>query len=505
MSDTIAARLKALDAGTLAALLVQRAVSDKNFRLWLDAELAARDALDQQAPLDPEPFRRQAAALLEPAQNDRRRRHWHDFRSDVDEAALEELVGQAEPFLAAGDGVNALTILRPITEALVVSWPQCADWDETLHEFFPVLDAMLARAALSGNLADDMRDLLVDELSDWQDQVAEYGADDAFAVALAAATLGWDEPGLSEVLDGHASTWPQGGAEDWLSGKLIEARLATLAAMGSTERFLNLSRAAGRHCDHAVMLAKCERFDEALAIAHSRFREPGSVLRLAQALFDSAQADAAFELAHWGLSLPMQDPDAGSGRVHGRHGLARWLRDEAQGASRLGLAVMAGKAAFEESLSSEDYGAAQRLCPEPDWQDLRDALQARLMAAAYAPDRIDILLHENRIDDAMAVVDRKDAGFHSPHDPSLLRLAWAACDHNPDWTIRFALRMANPIMTEGRSSHYDLAVRWLEPAARGHAVAGKTGEWRDLLDTLIQNHRRKHKLRGLLEPMRTTG
>jgi uncharacterized Zn finger protein len=125
------------------------------------------------------------------------------------------------------------------------------------------------------------------------------------------------------------------------------------------------------------------------------------------------------------------------------------------------------------------------------------------MVADYAPERIDILLDENRIADAIAVTDREVSGHQSPHDTSLLRLARSACHGDPDWTIGFALRLANPIMTEGRSNHYDLAVEWLAVAAQAHAIAGRSGQWREFLDTLIETHRRKHKLRGLLEVLRT--
>jgi hypothetical protein len=34
---------------------------------------------------------------------------------------------------------NALNILEPVMEALVPAWRKQADWDETLHEFFPEL------------------------------------------------------------------------------------------------------------------------------------------------------------------------------------------------------------------------------------------------------------------------------------------------------------------------------------------------------------------------------
>ena len=505
MSDDIEARLKTHDAGLLAALLLKRTGLDDDFRLWLGTELAALDAQKLRAPLDPEPFRRRAEALLEAPRRRKRRRSWDEPALDIDEAALEELIGQAEPFLATGDGNNALAILKPVAASLAEYWPQCAEWDETLHEFFPLLDRMIAQAVLLDGVSYEARNDLADELSQWQDEVAGYGADDAFATAMAAATQGWDEPGLESALDGRSHIWPLPGTSSWLEDQLTTARLAALEAMGRTKRFLNLSRAAGRHSDHAMMLAKHEHFDEALTVAQTHFREPDSVLRLAQTLLDMHRPDAAFGLARWGLSLPAEDEGNRSAKRYGRHVLARWLRDAAHGASQSDLAIMAAQAAFEESMSREDYRATQGLCPSRDWPDIREPLLARLMEAAYAPERIDILLDENRIDDAIASIDSKDGGFLSPHDASLMRMARTACTHRPSWAIRLALRMANPIMEEGRSSHYALAVHWLEQAARAHASAGTTKEWHAWLDTLIQTHRRKHKLRAMLETLRATG
>lgn len=88
----------------LAALLLKRAGLDDGFRLWLATELAALDARQSQTLLDPEPFRRRAEALLETTRGSEYRRSWDEPTSDIDEAALEDLIGQAEPFLAVGDG-----------------------------------------------------------------------------------------------------------------------------------------------------------------------------------------------------------------------------------------------------------------------------------------------------------------------------------------------------------------------------------------------------------------
>lgn len=313
---------------------------------------------------------------------------------------------------------------------------------------------------------------------------------------------GWDEPGLAEVLGGRTSAWPIEGSGDWLEVQLTTARLAALEAMGRSQQFLNLASAAGRHGEQAVMLAKCERFGEALSLAHSHFRETDSVLRLAQTLQDMRQPALALELAHWGLSRQAKGAGDQSEQTPGRYALACWLREAAPDAGRPDLAMIAGQTAFEESLSRKDYRLARDLCPAQEWQALRRLLLKQLMDAPYAYDRLDILLDEGRVEDAMAIIDRDDDSFHSRRDPTLMRLAMAASSQHPAWTIRLAWRMASPIIEEGRSRHYEIAVQWLDLAARAHAQAGTTEEWRAGLNTLIQTHRRKRNLRALLEGLR---
>lgn len=504
MNDDLEARVAALDASVLARILCKRAGSDEDFRLWLAAQLAALDARVRGASLDPEPFRQRAEALLEPARTIPPRRYWDEPHFDIDEAALDELLGEAQPFLDAGDGNNALAILKPVASALVDYWPQCAEWDETLHEFFPRLDAMIAQAVLLDGLSHEALDDLADELTQWQSDVEDHGASDAFAVAIAAATQRWGEPGLADVLEGRATTWPIHGDSDWLGAQLVTARLSSLEAMGRIQQFLNLASATGRHTDQAVMLAKYGRFDDATSLAHAHFSNTDSVLRLAKALLDSHQPTRSVELANWGLSLPSPSEGVitGWGRAHGRHALACWLRDAARDAGRSDLAAIAGQAAFEESLSSKDFKSARDLCAQERWQSLRQQLLKQLIDAPYAHDRLDILLDEGLVEDAMVIIDRDSERFHSSSDPALMRLAMAATSQHPTWAIGMAWRMARPIIDDGRSKHYEIAVQWLDLAARAHAQAGRTKEWRADLDGLIQTHRRKRNLRALLERFR---
>jgi uncharacterized Zn finger protein len=88
------------------------------------------------------------------------------------------------------------------------------------------------------------------------------------------------------------------------------------------------------------------------------------------------------------------------------------------------------------------------------------------------------------------------------HDETLMRLAAAAHTSHPDWVIRLAMSQAASIMDANKAGHYELAVQWLEKAALAHEVLGREDDWRACLDDLIDRHRRKYKLRPLLEGLR---
>lgn len=497
-----AEHLQAVAREALEMFLLERAETDEEFAFWLDARLAATLPNKASAPLDPESFRRRAEALLSAAGSGRRRRRWDDWDADIDEATLEELIGAAEPFLAVGRGADALAILKPVAGALADYWPESAHWDETLHEFFPRLDQMIAQAVLMDGVSQETRDELTDELRGWQDEVAAYGADDAFSTTIAACMRGWDDLGLEDALAGRGQGWPPGGRSDSLEGDLTRARLAALAGMGRIEAYLNLSRAAGLHCEHSVKLAQLGRVDEAIATAHQRLATPDDMLRVVQAVAAAGQMDAALDLAAWGLALQARDENCDDWRRGaGKVSLARWLREKAQEASRRDIMLMAARAAFEESLAREDFRAASRLASAKDWPGLREELLAVLVAAPHAFERIEILLDEDLIDEAVACVDPHEARFN-PYDDALERLAEQAYADHPDWTIALACRMADPIMSEGRSGHYETAAGWLAIAARAHAASGRSEEWHEHLEKLIETHRRKHKLRPLLEALR---
>lgn len=500
----VAELIRSLDRDDLAHLLAKRLESDRGLASWIEAELAARAARRTaskggdggKALIDTGPIREQARVVL--AGRYRRARYSDGYRSGGDTAALRDLVAAAVPFLESGDGFNALRVLESVADAFVDDWIEhSAGSDEDMYELFAELGCLVAEAALMGDIPADDRDAFKDAAEDWQSRLSEYGVEDAFDVAIGALESGWDDPVLQAVLRGERKTWPVSGRDDWVEGELTALRLRALEACGKTEEYLRLARAANARADYAVMLVKLKRIAEAVKYAAKSFEHPDQSLDLAKALANAGQKDEAIRIAEAGLGLGGdRDDDASVSVVP----LADWLREFAGAARKPDLALKAAVAAFRGSLSLEDFNAVKSWAGSR-WPEMRDDILVTLRNAEDAPERTEIYLSEGLIDEAVRSVDDDDFKFGA-HDEILMRLAEAAHATHSDWVIKLAMTQATGIMEANRAADYALAAQWLEKAALAHEAAGREDEWMACLDDLIERHRRKHKLRPLLQELR---
>jgi uncharacterized Zn finger protein len=500
----IAELLAELGQTRLIELLEKRAESDPALATWIEAELATAmpepsarhpDRSQRRTPVDPAPVREEAHILL--TTRNRRGRYWGGYRSSGDTEELQRLVERAVPFLEAGDGANALRILESIAEAFVDDWLNYSQGsDEHLYELFPDLGSLMAEAALMAELSADERDAFAQTLEEWQGRLEDYGVDEGFHVAIRGLQTAWDDPALAAVMAGRGRSWPPSGAADWLEDKLTAVRLGVLEAGGRTEEYLNLARAARAHTSYAAMLVKLGRTPDAVKYALKSFKKPDEALALARALRDAGEHEDALKIADTGLGLSGENES----EMHGSAvAVAHWLRDYAGGLGRTAVALKAARAAFEHSLSLEDFRAVQTWAGV-DWAAIREDLLAQLARAPYAYDRISIYLSEGLIDEAVRTVG--DRFGYRADDETLMHLAAVAHASHPDWVIRLAMHHANSIMDANRARHYALAAQWLERAALAHEVLGTEDDWWDCLDDLIDRHRRKYKLRPLLEGLR---
>ncbi len=442
-----------------------------------------QSAAPRQTPLDAQTFQRQVRGVL----------HSGDRMSSSDRygmatsmvSAIQRIADQAQPFLDAGDGRNAMVILEAVTAETLESWEEVAEEDE-FTDLFLDLGALWAEAVLTADLTAAERRRWAKQFTAWQESLNDYGVDDAFQLAEEAIRQGWDDPDLLRVLSGTdkgAGLWP--GERPDYADDLAAARLNILARQGRTAEHLRLAAAEGQHEAYATMLIRLGRVDEALDYGLHHVATPDEVLSLAQALREHGDLDAAIRLAEHGLTLPGNSTP-----------LARWLRDLATSLDRPAVALPAAQAALRDRIQVEDYQALQAVAGAA-WPPLREALLARLRQtrSGYATDSLDIFLHEGLIDDAIASITP------GTYYVEVARVVDAAIPLRPDWAGQAAWQQARAIIDAKRANHYSDAVRWLERAYSAATQLGQAAEWRTAVASLLAEHRRKYSLVPLLEAL----
>lgn len=516
----IAELLAALDKSQLMGLLERRLAIDDALAGWIELELATltedpgpgpQERKKRRTEVDPSPFREHANLLMR--ERYRGNRYWDERRSTGDHDELEQLVAKAVPFLENGDGRNAIRVLEAITDEFVDGWIEEAYVnDEDMYLLFDDFARMIAEAALMSDLEADERDALRDRVEDWHERLAEYGVDDAFPLAIRALETRWDDPALADVLTGKARKWPPAGRADETEASLTAVRLRVLEGANRSDEYLRLSKATGAHVEHAGMLARLKRVAEAVSFGRKHFKAPSEALELAKVLREIGDDAAALDIAGNGLDLKGELPgqlqrsdrfDYSSG-PYGIVSLADWLRDYAGGLGKPRIALKATRVAFGQTHTLEDFRAAETWAKAKgsgaSWSKVRAALFGDLAKARHAHDRTLIYLEEGLIDEA--VQSAGEPSDDNSDTDTLMRLAEAAAASHSDWVVRFTVGKASAIMDDKRASHYEKAAKWLEKAVLAFEASGREDDWVHLLDSLIEKHRRKHKLRPLLEALR---
>jgi len=395
----------------------------------------------------------------------------------------------ARDLIQAGDGRAALPVLEAITEEYMEflempDWEMLDDYGSELLDFFEGLGAAWTEALLSvDDLTPDEREDYGAKLDVWWGELADYDAGDAFGAAFRAVEQGWSYPPLVRVLEGGIPD--DEFFEEIFDDPLTIARLNVLERRGRSEEYLRLSEAAGEAVGRAVMLVRLRRTEEAVEYGLRRLAAPEEALAVAEALREEEEPEAALRIGERGLSL------------EGRKGrLAIWVRDLAEGEGNPVLALEAAVVAFRAAPDLASYRRARELAGER-WPEYREELLGSLRQGVpyYPSGHVEVFLHEDLTEDAIAVVEER------PVEALVARVADAAVDSHPGWVIETSRRLAEGIMDEGRSKHYDEAATWLTRARDAHLAAEREEEWRAYLDELIDRHQRKYKLRPMLEDL----
>lgn len=494
-----------------------------------------RQPRQRQTALDSATFKRQVHSILHSLDRMRMSEaYWH-VGSVVQ--SVRQVAEQAVPFIEAGDGRSALAVLQGVTEAYIADWTNLDDSDGELGAYFEDLGALWTEAILTADLTPTERKTWAKRFQKWQQEVDDYGIDEAFQPVEAAAEQGWDYPPLLRILRGEVVEkvereieeedaeyeedededydeededdeedyyWEHDDRESDYTDALTLARLNVLERQGRAREYLNLARAEGEVERYATMLVKLGRLEEATEYALTRLRTPDNVLSVAQTLRGKGAIEQALEVARHGLTLE------GRGYAGGRLGLAHWLRDLAESVGRRELALEAALAAMREVPSLDDYRDVRSLAGElggelgeERWPDFREDLLKRLREKS-SPTRaqVEIYLYEGLIDDAVAAV----SGPYTSYElvDMVVDGALKAGSHH-EWVIQACRKQAEEIIEGGKSQLYGAAARWLEKARQASAAAGREDEWRAYVHEIIARHKRKYSLVPLLEALLKRG
>jgi uncharacterized Zn finger protein len=453
-------------------------------RICLQPAADAAAPQPRHTPVDPNVFRRQVRTILRSLDRMRSSEaYWH-VGAVVNE--VRQVLEQAQGFVAAGDGRNALAILEAITEAYVADWAELDDSDGEASAFFEDLGAVWTEAVLAADLTTRERQTWAKKLAAWQHEVDDYGVDEAFEVAMAAAEQGWDSPPLVRVLQGEITD--KGAWEDEApayADELAIARLNVLERQGRSQEYLYLAEAEGQTERYVTMLVHLGRVQEAVDYGLQYLGTTEEALALAKALREREALQAALQIAEHGLTLE-----------GAKVSLATWMADLALGMGETGRALEAALIAFRGAPELAAYQRVQELAGER-WPEIRAELLAHLrQGRAYVPQgAVEIFLHEGLVEDAMRAVE-KGASY-----TLLAQVVDAAIPSHADWAIQICRQQAEPILQQGQSQHYHHAARWLEKARAAYRTAGRETEWKVYLAEMITRHRRKYSLIPRLEAL----
>ncbi|CAA9587043.1 MAG: hypothetical protein AVDCRST_MAG88-4112, partial [uncultured Thermomicrobiales bacterium] len=339
----------------------------------------------------------------------------YDYDDVVAPGEVESVLGQARAFVLADDGATALAVLEALTDEYARAWHHYDDSDGEVSDFFYQLGPVWAEAILTADLTPDERAEWADKLTAWQEDLGDYGVDDALDVAIEAARQGWDDPAVVRALAGEGraatvTTAPRGDAsrqdvdlddededaddvaddddELYNAGEplyldtLAVARLNVLERRGRFDEYLNLARVEGQTARYVTMLVRLGRAEEAVAYGREHLATPDEALILATALRETGEVARALAVGEHGLTLGAQADSAtiglyGYGRAARKGPLATWLRDVAAAAGEGPLALRAAEIAFREEMSLVAYLRAAELAGE-GWPALRAELLGHL-------------------------------------------------------------------------------------------------------------------------------
>ena len=437
-------------------------------------------------PIDPKAVRRQVRSAIRSLDRMSSSEAYWQISAVV--GSIQHIIDQAWELINADHGRDALIVLEAVTEEYLNEWENLDDSDGEASGFFTDLGPTWAEALLSVDLSRQERKAWAKRLTDWQEDLDDYGVDDAFAVAAAAALDGWDTPPLKRVLEGtitEQGAWK--GEPPLYADELTEARLHILERRERFQEYLYLAEAEGHTEEYVTMLVRLNRGQEAFDYGLQYLGTTQEALALANALVEHGEREHSLTIAEHGLSLEGQKAP-----------LAKWLREQAGKMGKPDLALRAAEIAYQEEISLENYLRAAAIAGE-QWTDRRTVLldYTRSKKSFSQQGQVEVFLYEGLLEDAIASLEP-----YASHTlvEQVVDAALQSQSHF-EWVIQASRKQAEPIIEGGKAEYYYSAAKWLAKARTAYQALGCKEEWKSYLSDLLSRHGRKYKLVPMLKAL----
>jgi hypothetical protein len=305
--------------------------------------------------------------------------------------SVDALLQQSNTFLDTGNAHNALALLGALTPAHIEYWLECSD--KGADCYFEELGRAWTEALLCVTLDKHTRMEWQLKLEDWDalmsEHGGEFGLDDSFKAAIAAAEHGWEYPPLQQVLQGNIPPHWEGEAP-WCGDALVQTRLRILNAQNRYAEYLHLALAEKQIASYVLMLIQRGHTRQAVDAALEQITDSRAAYQVARALYSHHKISESFRIGEHGLNFD----DFHLAR------LARWLYETACKHHRIPLALKAGEIACRLRPNLALY---RRL--EAQAKDAWPSIRANLLAAFHHyehqnQESMAILQYENRIEHA---------------------------------------------------------------------------------------------------------
>jgi uncharacterized Zn finger protein len=443
-----------------------------------------------QTTINIEPYRRQVQDLIREAVQ-----YWEDDMGEENpfDNDLPDILAGVQALIDNDENEGALAALTVITETIAKDWYELDEYGVDSYGMMQELDPIWATTILSNELPiEEAIDLQV-KLDNWQDVW-----DGNFELSTMALVQGWDDLFVEAALQGKsANIWE--GERPTGADQLAQIRLEILDREQRYSEYLNLANAEEQIQEYLMMLIRLDRIPEVMAAA-DRLTKTKEAFTVAKALKECELLNEALSIAQIGLSLRMQE-STHLFSASGDYELADWTSDLALDLNNSEAALTARIIAVKIQPSLQGYLQVETLAAE-NWLAFRAEILSHLQVInswswRVQDGAVQIFLHEEMIDDAIALVNSSSV---------VAKLTQQVMDEaialRPDWVIAKALSYAEDIMNGGKSASYSDAVSCLQRARSAYLKSGRAAEWQKYYQGLVVTHGRKRKLISLMQSAR---